>query len=159
MKYLRRAWFWCLRYCYWSCLILLILAGTEFLPMVKGSWTKNDGAGSGSYYFILAFHSVEDLTEGMCVCMAHGIIFSAGTACGFCCCPKAAQILLWPSTAQLYKAVTNLMVGTNQTAGLLSCCLFDMGSCGKTLGFWLQHGEYFESCSHFSRCRFEVLEE
>lgn len=28
-------------------LILLILVGTEFLSMVKGSWTENDGAGSG----------------------------------------------------------------------------------------------------------------
>lgn len=62
VKYLRRGWFWCLRYCYWSCLVLLILVGAEFLPRVKGSW--NDGA--GSYYFLLAFHSAEDLTEGMC---------------------------------------------------------------------------------------------
>lgn len=52
--------------------LLLILpdpvypSADRVLSMAKGSWTKNDGAGSGSYYFILAFYSVEDLIEGMC---------------------------------------------------------------------------------------------
>lgn len=50
------------------------------------------------------------------------------------------------------------MVGTNQTAEPPSCCLSDVGSCAKTLGFCLQHGEHFEFCPPFSRCRSEVLE-
>lgn len=86
--------------------------------------------------------------------VTHGRTPSTDTTCRFCCCSKAAQILLQTSTAQLQKAVLNLMVSTNQNIDFLSCYLATAerpwtSDCSM---------ENTEFCPRFSRCWFQALE-
>lgn len=158
MTYFRRTWFWCPRYCYWSCLTLFVLLGTMFSSIVKRSWTKNDGPKSGRYYFMtdILFNWVDNLIEGT----SHGVFGmtrgSADATYRFCYCSKADQIPLWTSTAL---ESCHEPLGQNKPDYRISLLLpVWYEQLWKSLGHLTAAWGTLKFCSHFSRCRFQVLE-